>query len=98
MENTGGRQVSRPSGQGRQPSQGTNQRRRGGCTESPGRETREDQTTPEEEEERKGGEKHKKHNAHYLIAAIRVARNLFLSINYSYFISVIQYSGESGCS
>lgn len=32
----------------------------------------------------------------YEIAAIPVARNQFLCINYSYFVLVIQYSGESG--
>lgn len=60
MTNTGGRQVSRPGGQGSQPSQGRNQRRRRrrrGRACSPGRDTREDQTTPEEEERKKKGEK-----------------------------------------
>lgn len=86
MENTGGRQVSRPSGQ---------------------RRTSEEEDAPSplveipekiKRHQRRRRERREKHNAHYLIAAIPVARNLFLSINYSYFISVIQYSGESGCS
>lgn len=63
--NTGGRQVSRPSGQGSQPSQGRTS------------EEEEDAPTPLVEipkkikrhrrrrRERKGEKKHKKHNAHY---------------------------------
>lgn len=52
-------------GESTQPMKNQRRRRRG-CTDSPGRDTREDQTTPEEEEEReKEGKKHKKHNAHY---------------------------------